>query len=1118
MGYGLLGVAVTIVGTPTAVHAAAPAAPKSFTVARAADDVRKINVTWKPVTGADHYVVESVAGNVETVVDVPSSTLSYTVDAPDVCSSYKIRVGAADAAGNTSSTTYWTLKSLAPSYVSGVVNGREDDGRTVTESWSAPSWPGYTPVTGYRVVFTRATDGVVLSDKTSMDTSFRYEDADPARLYTVAVTPVNEFGACATAKSTIDRYRPADPTNLVVQRRADAASTVEVLWKPATSGPAPTYYLVSYGQDKITSSLRIDAPATSATLNLDIAKTWMIEVKAYNTVGGSNAVTGSVPVWVPTTTPAPTTPPTSEPTAPATPSAPAPSAPAATDPTDSPDNPATDPTYGSSTSSTTVSTGSDRTPPTITTTLSQAPKNGWFRTPVTIHFTCADSSSAIATCPADILADKDGMTQRFSGTAVDAAGNTATVTQTLSVDQTPPVVTTKVTGTKGSDGWFTSAPSINYTCTDTVSGYNTVSVCPTDTTVNKDGANQKFTGTAWDKAGNSATDTVFVNVDRVAPVITATVTGDSNADGWYTTTPIVHFTCTDTGSGIAICPEDRKVTKDDPSQEITGTAFDKAGNSSAASVTVNVDRTAPSIVASVIGQASEDGWYKTAPTVHFTCTDAGTGIATCPADVTVDGDGAGQAVTGTAVDRAGNTSTTTAVVDIDRTAPVVTATVVGTPNADGWYSTAPTIHFTCTDTGSGVADCPEDTEATSDGEAQTVTGTAVDEAGNVAEASVTVSVDLTAPAITATVLGTANADGWYRTAPTVHFTCTDAAGSGIATCPADAPVDVDGNGKVVTGTAVDKVGHSATASVTVNVDRTAPAITATVVEAANAGGWYRTAPTVHFTCTDTGSGIADCPADSTVTTNGAGQKVSGTAVDKAGNTTTASVSVNVDLVAPEVAATVEGTKNAAGWYRTAPTVRYACTDTVSAVATCPAAKAVTTDGTAVSVAGTAADKAGNTTTSTLRLNIDKTAPAVSVIGAVNGARYGAEAVPAVSCRTADQASGVATEATLTRTSTDRGVHTVVCAGGVDKAGNSAEPVTVSYTVEPTAAWLLNLTRDYLGDADASELKDFEAALKKNNFMLFRAKIIVHSVGKKPAFTAEEAATLLYWSIVVDLRS
>jgi hypothetical protein len=1092
VSYGLLGVAVTLVGTPTAVYAAAPAAPKSFTVARTASDVRKIDVTWKPVYGADHYVVETIAGNVETVVNVPLTTLSYTVDAPDACTSYKVRVGAADAAGNTTSTTYWTLNALTPSAVAGMVTGREDDGATATATWRTPSWTGYTPLTGYRVVFTRMADGVVLSDKTSMDTSFRFPQADATRAYLINVTSVNEFGACQTAKSLIDRFRPADPTNLVVQRRADAPETVEVVWKAPTSGPAPTYYLVNYGPDKITKSLRVDAPATSTTLQLATAQTWTIEVKSYNQNGGSGSLTGSVPVWV-------------APTPPASPSTPGETVPS---------TPPTEP--GDDTTTTTVGTGSDRTPPTITTSLSQVPKNGWFRTPVTIHFTCADEGGSVATCPADLVAANDGWPRRYSGTAVDAAGNTATITRALNIDQVAPAVSTKVVGTKTATGWYNAAPSIRYTCSDTVSGMSTIATCPTDTTINTDGANQRISGTAYDKAGNTTTDTVLVDVDRTAPVVKATVIGgEANADGWYSTAPTVHFSCADTVSGIATCPEDIKVTKDGLGQEFTGTATDKAGNSSTATATVNLDRLMPSMVDHRSVEANAAEWYRTAPTVHVDCQDPVSGIASCSPDQTFQGEGRGRELTITAVDKAGNLAEAAIFADVDSIAPSITASVIGTADADGWYATAPTVHFTCTDTTSGIATCPEDIKVTQDGK-QTLTGVAVDVAGNTAEASVTIGLDTGAPQIKADLVGDANAAGWFRTAPTVHFTCTDAF-SGVATCPADAKVALDGSGKVVTGTAVDKVGNSATASVTVNVDQAAPAILATVVESANAAGWYRTAPTVHFTCTDTGSGIATCPADVKVTTNGAAQKVAGSAVDKAGNTATATATVNVDLVTPEVTTTVEGTKNAAGWYRTAPTVRYDCKDTVSAVATCPVAKTVTTDGTDVGVAGTAADKAGNTTTSTLRLNIDKIAPAVSVLGVTDGATYDADKEPSVSCATADQGSGVAGNATVTSDTADSGLHTVVCSGGVDKAGNAAAPVSVSYTVKATNTWLLNLTRQFLGTANASAMKDFEAALAKDNYSLYRAKVNVYSNGKNPALTLDEAVTLTLWSYVLDLK-
>jgi hypothetical protein len=62
--------------------------------------------------------------------------------------------------------------------------------------------------------------------------------------------------------------------------------------------------------------------------------------------------------------------------------------------------------------------------------------------------------------------------------------------------------------------------------------------------------------------------------------------------------------------------------------------------------------------------------------------------------------------------------------------------------------------------------------------------------------------------------------------------------------------------------------------------------------------------TVKFTCADATSGVAECPADVTVTTEGAGQVVTGTAKDKAGNTATTSVTLNIDKTAPVAAISV----------------------------------------------------------------------------------------------------------------------------------------------------------------------------------------------------------------------
>jgi hypothetical protein len=60
-------------------------------------------------------------------------------------------------------------------------------------------------------------------------------------------------------------------------------------------------------------------------------------------------------------------------------------------------------------------------------------------------------------------------------------------------------------------------------------------------------------------------------------------------------------------------------------------------------------------------------------TIAFACSDALSGVATCPPPVTLAADGAGQTASGTAVDRAGNSATATVYgINIDTNPPTST--------------------------------------------------------------------------------------------------------------------------------------------------------------------------------------------------------------------------------------------------------------------------------------------------------------------------------------------------------------------------------------------------------------------------------------------------------------
>jgi hypothetical protein len=101
-----------------------------------------------------------------------------------------------------------------------------------------------------------------------------------------------------------------------------------------------------------------------------------------------------------------------------------------------------------------------------------------------------------------------------------------------------------------------------------------------------------------DLAGNAATANVFFTTDSIAPTIVAVASPEPNTADWNNSDVTVSFDCADVGSGVASCSGPVTVTSEGAGQEVTGTAVDLAGNSTTASVVVNLDKTAPSLAVS----------------------------------------------------------------------------------------------------------------------------------------------------------------------------------------------------------------------------------------------------------------------------------------------------------------------------------------------------------------------------------------------------------------------------------------------------------------------------------------------------------------------------------------
>src|SRR5581483_3922516 len=207
---------------------------------------------------------------------------------------------------------------------------------------------------------------------------------------------------------------------------------------------------------------------------------------------------------------------------------------------------------------------------------------------------------------------------------------------------------------------------------------------------------------------------------------------------------------------------------------------------------------------------------------------------------------------------------------------------------------------------------------------------------------------------------------------------------GIVSCPAPVAVTSEAANQAVTGTVQDAAGNVARATVQVSIDRTMPAISASASPAPNAQGWNNSNVTVSFVCGDSLSGVVSCPTPMVISSEGANQVVSATIQDKAGNSASASVQLNIELTPPSISASVNPSPNSAGWNNTDVTVTFACGNSLSGGVMCPPPATVTTEGLNQAVMGTVRDIAGNAASATANVSIDKTAPTVWITSPANG--------------------------------------------------------------------------------------------------------------------------------------
>jgi uncharacterized repeat protein (TIGR03803 family) len=359
-------------------------------------------------------------------------------------------------------------------------------------------------------------------------------------------------------------------------------------------------------------------------------------------------------------------------------------------------------------------------------------------------FGCQLDGGAVEGCRPDPSAPGDPTkgTQTYAGlpagphlftvTATDAAGNSASLGYSWTIDLTAPALTItsapfNPTNSNTAGLAFSASEPSTFRCQLVgPASYgpeacgSTLSTTGTRSYVGLGEGSYTFTVTARDAATNATSAAYSWVVDQTPPSITFGIPSPvPNANGWNSTSVSIPFTVSDP-SGIATATPASPLVLSSEGASVTAqvTATDGAGNTATAiSPAVKIDRTPPTVtITTPAGGATYTAGQ--AVSAGYTCADALSGVASCvgpvPSGSSISTASAGNfTFTVTSVDRAGNSTSRSVSYSVNAnttttiTSSLFAATVVGQP-----YTVS--VSVAATPPGSGI---PTGSVTVSDGSA-----------------------------------------------------------------------------------------------------------------------------------------------------------------------------------------------------------------------------------------------------------------------------------------------------------------------------------------------------------------------------------------------------------------
>ncbi len=431
-------------------------------------------------------------------------------------------------------------------------------------------------------------------------------------------------------------------------------------------------------------------------------------------------------------------------------------------------------------------------------------ENGWYTSYVTISpVNGSDKTSGHAKTTIDVTeVNEDTNEQIITITTTDNAGYTTVTTKVIKVDTKAPVITGVENNIVELNETFDNLS--NVLATDTLSGVNGNITVSGEVNTKKVGE-YTLTYTVKDNAGNTTTVKRVITVEdnRPAPTVEFTVDESAfNENGWANEDFFINVEVTDNSETglkeVLFCnnlnncvpkhdladKEKIKIFQEGATNRVCVQATDNRDKTSlTCSDKFKLDKTAPtSADLDVNGTLGLNDWYTSDLTLSTSGgSDITSGIANSTVSVEEITKNGTHEVVITTTDKAGNETTVTKTLKVDKSKPKIVAEDI-TVDINGTVDLLAGVSATDTFSGlgtNGVTIKNSDLDLTKAG-VYTVTYKAIDNAGNSRNKKINVTVVAPAPTLNLYDLNnTINENNWANEDVTIRLDITDNSNTGI---------------------------------------------------------------------------------------------------------------------------------------------------------------------------------------------------------------------------------------------------------------------------------------------------------------------------------------------------